>query len=445
MPETTNIINPFVNRSMIKNPEDFLGRKREVKYITDRLAKMQCSSVVGERRIGKSSLLYYIHKTCEKPLGDEYKIIYLDLQSARMHTPPVFLSEILKGFDVDADIIKEDSPLLINLSKFEDAIEKLNEKINPVVCLDEFENITKRTNDFTDDFFESLRSLGNSSKIAYVTASKTSLTKLCRDGKLTSAFYNIFASIKLGGFSDDEAREFVHSDRSPVNFNDDEIEFILNLGKNHPLYLEIACWHVLESKINDEFDEKKITEDFNEEIKSFEGEVPEETTQEEQKVVKIPERAKYILSSQEIKIIRLLARMEYSVEQMGGLTEIRHRDIVNRTKFLKSAVTSYLHRLEERGLIQREKEEDIKGGNIKLKEWVKTVVGDSEWDERWMRIILALREEDKLNCKELSKRTRIGRGALHRVLDTLEDEKKIIQGYRHGISTIYELWPHYKK
>ena len=173
--------------------------------------------------------------------------------------------------------------------------------------------------------------------------------------------------------------------------------------------------------------------------------MPEETTQEEQKVVKIPERAKYILSSQEIKIIRLLARMEYSVEQMGGLTEIRHRDIVNRTKFLKSAVTSYLHRLEERGLIQREKEEDIKGGNIKLKEWVKTVVGDSEWDERWMRIILALREEDKLNCKELSKRTRIGRGALHRVLDTLEDEKKIIHGYRHGISTIYELWPHYKK
>ena len=76
---------------------------------------------------------------------------------------------------------------------------------------------------------------------------------------------------------------------------------------------------------------------------------------------------------------------------------------------------------------------------------VKMVVGGSEWDERWMRIILALREEDKLNCKELSKRTKIGRGALHKVLDTLEDKKKIIQGYRYGISTIYELWPHYKK
>ena len=55
------------------------------------------------------------------------------------------------------------------------------------------------------------------------------------------------------------------------------------------------------------------------------------------------------------------------------------------------------------------------------------MVEDSEWDERWMRIILALREEDKLNRKELSKRTKIGRGALRKVLDTLDDNKRIIQ------------------
>jgi len=271
MPGTTDIINPFVNTSMIKNTEDFIGRKREVKYITDRISKMQCSSVVGERRIGKSSLLYYIHKTYESELSEEYKIIYLDLQSAKMHTPPVFLSEILRGFDVDANIIKEGAPLITNLSKFEECIEKLNEKIKPIVCLDEFENITKRTNDFTDDFFESMRSLGNSSKMAYITASQTSLAKLCRDGKLTSSFYNIFTTINLGRFSDDEAREFVRSGRSPIDFNEEEIEFILDLGENHPLYLEIACWHVLESKINDEFDEKKITGDFKKKLRVLRG------------------------------------------------------------------------------------------------------------------------------------------------------------------------------
>jgi len=132
--------------------------------------------------------------------------------------------------------------------------------------------------------------------------------------------------------------------------------------------------------------------------------VPEEGTREEmskeQEGVRIPERAKYILSSQEIEIISLLSKRE------------------------KECKKTY---------------------DIRLKEWVKTVVGDSEWDERWMHIILALREEDKLNCRELSKRTRIGRGALSKVLDTLEDKKKIIHGYRHGISTIYKLWPHYKK
>jgi len=141
------------------------------------------------------------------------------------------------------------------------------------------------------------------------------------------------------------------------------------------------------------------------------------------------------LSSQEIKIIRLLSKRDC----------LKPTDIASKTNFPKATVSFYMGRLETRGLIRREKEEGKKTYDVRLKDWVKTVVGDIEWDERWMRIILALREEDKLNCKELSKRTRIGRGALHRVLDTLEDEKKIIQGYRHGISTIYELWPHYKK
>jgi len=64
-----NFRNPFVNRSMIKTPGEFVGRAREVKSILDRVVKMQCSSVVGERRIGKSSLLYYICSTYKKELG----------------------------------------------------------------------------------------------------------------------------------------------------------------------------------------------------------------------------------------------------------------------------------------------------------------------------------------------------------------------------------------
>ncbi len=52
--------NPFSNRAMIKNPDEFFGRKNELTTIFSRLSNLQSCDVSGERKIGKSSLLYYI-------------------------------------------------------------------------------------------------------------------------------------------------------------------------------------------------------------------------------------------------------------------------------------------------------------------------------------------------------------------------------------------------
>ncbi len=48
---------PFTIGSIIQNPEAFIGRAAELNHILTRLRTMQSCSVVGERRIGKSSLL----------------------------------------------------------------------------------------------------------------------------------------------------------------------------------------------------------------------------------------------------------------------------------------------------------------------------------------------------------------------------------------------------
>ena len=49
-------MNPFINRVMIRNPEDFFNRKAEIKKIFSRIgaSKPQSISIVGDRRIGKS-------------------------------------------------------------------------------------------------------------------------------------------------------------------------------------------------------------------------------------------------------------------------------------------------------------------------------------------------------------------------------------------------------
>ncbi len=53
--------NPFTIGSMIQNPAEFVGRMAELQFLLTRLRSLQSCSVVGERRIGKSSLLYHLH------------------------------------------------------------------------------------------------------------------------------------------------------------------------------------------------------------------------------------------------------------------------------------------------------------------------------------------------------------------------------------------------
>ena len=57
---TTIPYNPFTNRGMITRENEFVGREREISDILARVRNGNSVSVVGERRIGKSSLLYHL-------------------------------------------------------------------------------------------------------------------------------------------------------------------------------------------------------------------------------------------------------------------------------------------------------------------------------------------------------------------------------------------------
>lgn len=78
--------NPYATRTVIKNPDDFFGRKLSLINVFDLLSKLTSCSIVGPRRIGKSSLLYHLtHKsTYTHYLSDHepasYVFAFLDLQ-----------------------------------------------------------------------------------------------------------------------------------------------------------------------------------------------------------------------------------------------------------------------------------------------------------------------------------------------------------------------------
>jgi hypothetical protein len=95
-----------------------------------------------------------------------------------------------------------------------------------------------------------LRALAAKYPVAYVIASKHPLLELtyADASTLSSPFFNIFASLRLGLFAEPEARELLGglAGRDAVSFAPATLDFILDLAGPHPLFLQIAGYQAFE-------------------------------------------------------------------------------------------------------------------------------------------------------------------------------------------------------
>src|SRR5262245_11973833 len=91
--------NPYLNRTAIKDDRGFFGRRRELSTIFSRIdaAEPQSVSIVGERRIGKSSLLRALLRRRQLFLRrpDEYVFVYLDLHETAHTGVTEFFSAVV--------------------------------------------------------------------------------------------------------------------------------------------------------------------------------------------------------------------------------------------------------------------------------------------------------------------------------------------------------------
>lgn len=235
--------NPFTVRGTIQNPRDFIGRKTELLHIVTRLKTMQSCSVVGERRIGKSSLLYHLFQTGNERLSDSgFRFVYIELTDASAQTVVDFLQTVLQSLDLPTDSIKDDNKPNRNLTAFGRAIQGLVDKGERVIlCLDEFEGLFDNPQEFNDMFFNHFRSMVNHRKLALVTASRQPLEVYSIENKLTSPFFNLLSVTELTDFTSEEVETFLAIYQQKVSFTDHELEFIYWYHQQHPIKLQIFC------------------------------------------------------------------------------------------------------------------------------------------------------------------------------------------------------------
>ena len=261
---------------MIRDEDRFYGRQRQVARILDRVAsdRPQSVSVVGERRIGKSSLLYYLtwpgvqEKLVENP--GSLVVAFLDFQQLRTISLQNFFELLFSQIGrADPSLGGAETPGYGSFHKILERLSKENRKL--ILIFDEFDAITSNPT-FDRDFFSYLRSTANNYDVGYVTSSKTELQQLCHSSEISdSPFFNIFTNLYLGPFEHKEAMELISSPAGDQGIPLDQFaEDILDLAGYLPFYLQIACsvyfdwlkenpgWHLdseeIEARIREEAD-----------------------------------------------------------------------------------------------------------------------------------------------------------------------------------------------
>jgi Cdc6-like AAA superfamily ATPase len=257
--------NPFTYGNPISDPTRFFGRKREVEQVYSRLlnSESESSSIVGDRRVGKTSLLNYVaHPDVRQRYRldpDRFIFVYVDLQIVDDATTPARLWQHLlqqmarncKNPEVTR-LLSEDlrDPATIDNFALSDLFDTIDDSGQHVIfLLDEFENITSNKN-FAPDFFYGLRSLATHHNLSLITSSRRELIELCHSEAIRSSpFFNIFANINLRLFSDDEARELIDTRLAPtdVRFTDEELTTIFRIAGYHPYFVQAACYFLFDA------------------------------------------------------------------------------------------------------------------------------------------------------------------------------------------------------
>ncbi len=251
--------NPFFHRGAIRRVEEFVGREAEIAQTLGLLRNGQSVSLIGPRRIGKSSLLLHLGQPTVRAahhLDPPHSLfVMLDCQELAGSPPEevyeLMLDGLLEAATV-AGLTLETTGQPGTYRALDRALQQVYAQgVSVVVLLDEFELLAANQH-LTPYFFARLRGLTTKYGLAYLTASQRPLFAItAEEAVLSSPFFNIFVTVPLGMFSEAEAHELFtrRLSRTAVIFPDELTRYLMWLVGRHPFFLHIAGYHAMQALI----------------------------------------------------------------------------------------------------------------------------------------------------------------------------------------------------
>jgi len=229
---SSQLINPFQPlNGRIEQSEQFFNRERELRDIFDFLNAGSGVELLGDRQIGKSSVLQQIKHRADSALRLERKPIYLNLQE--VHTETEFYESLCEKLEMAT-------------CKGYSFFRAMRDR-RVLLLLDEAEKMS--WDGFTREIREQLRSLaeGENAPLRLVVAARTSLDRLFPDSHesgMTSPFQGICLRVDLKAWDQPTVQRFINSklEGTGVCFSNAEMEKLWLESQGHPQKLMKACF-----------------------------------------------------------------------------------------------------------------------------------------------------------------------------------------------------------
>jgi hypothetical protein len=264
------VANPYIDGEPIRSEEMFFGREEILKRI---LSTIHNNSIMfhGERRIGKTSLLYQIANWLAKKPDPDYFFIstFVDLQGVEEeHFFAILMEDILQDcqqylpqrptlrFDAKRDSytfrdFEVDLGVIINSLQ-----QTTPKKVRLVLLMDEVDVMR----DYDQIVQQRLRRIFMKRYAENLGTVVTGVTISKEWERRESPFYNLFSEMRLSSLSEEEAIQLI---REPVagmyKYTDGAAESIIQHSRGRPQIIQRICMHAVHRLLESE--RRTVTEE----------------------------------------------------------------------------------------------------------------------------------------------------------------------------------------
>ena len=257
--------NPFYHGNPVPQAR-FFGRRGELRRLTGRICNYgQSSALVGDPRVGKSSVLKYLESQQQnREYFSQFSgVLYFSYLDAHTFDSTMtlgqFWEDALRPLENATNFpAVVQAYQLAQQEKFDTfVLERLlnalrNSDVRLVLLLDEFDLILHHPILNSSSFYGGLRSLSSRSEaLSLMIAARQSLDVLNQAtqqySRTGSPFFNFMDEVLLGPFSDKDSESLLK--QAGTRFKPEEREWVYLMAGGHPYLIQVAAsalWEVYE-------------------------------------------------------------------------------------------------------------------------------------------------------------------------------------------------------